>query len=624
MGRFLFEIATAHGYTDSAMRVAIRLLAALGAFVLAVVSGAPTVRLSGASVYVNEVLVLTLKAGSNEKRAASVAESFRKLEPDSELTLEGDSRTMRIKDGDRVVLTVARLEAKAHNLSVADLAKGWLNNLRKAIAVAPIVLPADTIKLPLGASRTFELGGSAVLKTEVQSDDAKIATATRSGTKLLILAKNYGDANLTLTAGESVKNIRVRVLPFAATLPQSFTMAVTGDPALPETVRGALETALWTRFQSAPGTESTFKLPEVSSINPEESKTFTIPVKVGGEDAFPVEGQITVTIRNEAIAYRAESDLWYCNEPENVSRFQNLFAAELSANQPVRLLYHHLNTMATSLEIDAKAINESDKPARLLVLPGDKRDRNPVLAGLMAGDQLLRSWIRFSGEVVTIPPRSSVSLALRKLAPQETLSGLAYVRLLPGGPAKVLFRVDSVPFDGDDARLDAASSAAPWRRLAPEALNGRTSDRLTISKHIYPYPFKTEAVDFTVGGRHGFVRIGQKPISRPEGKGLDGNFGVFYTIEAKVDNPLPDPVDIEVVFEASAGYSGAIFVVNGEVKRTPLLQPKEELQIMKIRLQPGEKKQFTFMTVPLSGSSYPATIVVRPVSVAYKIPRIKG
>lgn len=598
------------------MRVAWRLLASL-AILLPVFGVAADVRVSGASVFVNEVLVLTLKAGSNEKRAQAAAASLQKVESADKLRLEGDRYTMRIRDGDRIVLTVARLEAKAQGTTVPDLAARWLANLKKALNAPPLILNVDSVKLPLGAQRQFDLGGSALGSVKITTDDEKVAVATRQGSKLQIHAKSYGTAILTLSARGVTKNLRVRVLPFAANLPQSFTMSVTGDPALADAVRGAIETALFNRFVSAPGTEATFRLPETGSLTPEQSRTFVIPVKVGGADVFPVEGQVTVTVKNEAIAYRAETELWYCNDPENVSRFQNLYAAELEVNSPVRLLYHHLNAMPTSLTIDAQLVNESDRPARVLVLPGDRRDKNPVLAGLMAGDQLLRSWIRFSGEVVTIPARSAVSIAYRRLAPQETMSGLAYVRLLPGGPSKLLFRADSIPSEV----AEPSSPSTPWRRMPPVALTTRERPRLSLSKHVYPYPFKNEEVDYQVGGRHGFIRIGQRPIPRPDGKGLDGNFGVFYTIDARMDNPHVDPVDVEVVFEASAGYSGALFIVDGEVKRTPLLQPKDELQIMRVRLQPGEKKQVSFITVPLSGSSYPATIVVRPVGGVFKVPR---
>ncbi len=39
---------------------------------------------------------------------------------------------------------------------------------------------------------------------------------------------------------------------------------------------------------------------------------------------------------------------------------------------------------------------------------------------------------------------------------------------------------------------------------------------------------------------------------------------------------------------------------------------KEEAKLAKVRLMPGAQKTLTLTTVPLSGSSYPATLVVRP------------
>lgn len=597
-----------------------RLIATLLLAVASLSASAASVRVSGASVYVNEVLILTLKAGRNEARAANVADSFRKLSPNSELTVEGDSKSYRILDGDRVVITVARLEAKAQGTTVAALASQWLSNLRRALNTAPIAVPTDTLKIPIGKPQVLEVSGSELGKTVVATTDDKVATAKLGSGKLTIVGKAFGDVVISLTAGSFVKTLSVRVLPVAASLPQSFILGVTGDPASEETVRGAVETALWARFASIPGSEASFRLPTIGEIGPEQSKTFPINVKVSGPDAFPAEGQVQVTIVNEPYAYKAEADLWYCNDPENVTRFQNLFAAELSSNQPVRFLYHHYDAMPASMIVSAQIVNDSAKTARVLLIPGDKRDRNPVLAGLLAGDQLLRNWVRYSGEIVSIPPRTSLPFAMRRLSPQETISGLAYLRLLTGGPEKVLVRVDSIPNDVFDAKTEAAlQTSAPWRRLPPQPLSTMERAKPKLSAHVYPTPFKTEEVDYTVGGRYGFVRIGQKPIPRPDGKGLDGNFGVFYTVDGKIDNPLSDPVDVEVVFEASAGYSGALFILNGEVRRTPLLQPKEEAQIAKYRLLPGEKKEFTFMTVPLSGSSYPATIVVRPVGAGIKL-----
>ena len=88
-------------------------------------------------------------------------------------------------------------------------------------------------------------------------------------------------------------------------------------------------------------------------------------------------------------------------------------------------------------------------------------------------------------------------------------------------------------------------------------------------------------MDYQVGGRYGFVRLGQRPIQRQDsGGGLDGNFGVLYTIKTKLENPTATAQDVEVVFEASAGYASGLFVVNGKTVTIPQLSPKTEGQVM--------------------------------------------
>jgi hypothetical protein len=91
----------------------------------------------------------------------------------------------------------------------------------------------------------------------------------------------------------------------------------------------------------------------------------------------------------------------------------------------------------------------------------------------------------------------------------------------------------------------------------------------------------------------------------------------MYTIKASVENPTETATDIELVFEASAGYSGALFVVNGQYKRIPLLQPKAESEVVRFRLEPKATKALTILTLPLSGGSYPATLTIRPVQEAF-------
>ena len=274
-----------------------------------------------------------------------------------------------------------------------------------------------------------------------------------------------------------------------------------------------------------------------------------------------------------------------------------------------------MNGTVNTLFLRVQAVNESDKPARVALTPGDGTpDRNPVKAGLEAAGQYMKGFVTGSAEIVTIPPHGSMPICLRRLGQNETGSGLCSIRLVDG-PDTLLVRTDAFPpFPLDERWTAALFSSTPWREVGSNAMTDYDRAPMEASLHIYPTPYKTETVDYEVGGRFGFVRLGQRPIQRADlGGGLDGNFGVMYTIKTKLENPTASATDVEVVFEASAGYAGGLFVVNGRTVTIPQLSPKTEGQVMRIRLAPGQVSNFDILTLPLSGSAYPATLTIRPV-----------
>ncbi|MEQ1823004.1 MAG: hypothetical protein ABL949_10875 [Fimbriimonadaceae bacterium] len=573
-----------------------------------------SVKAVGAAVYVNEQHVLTLKAGRNEERAQVVANSFRKIAAGATLFLKKrDKNTYEIFEGERVVLTVTKAESVAQDSSAADLAGLWLGRLRAALALPALTLSDTSVRVGLDGKATVKLEGYLAAKAVVTIQDSDLVSLTRSANELSIVGRQLGQTTITATVGSVSKSARVSVLPVATKFPQTLTISVTGDPANGDTIKSAVEGAMWTRFEVLDSAAYEFAVPAIPGLGFSQHTTIPVSVTASAPNALPAKGVVNVIVKNESISYRAESELWYSNHPENVQQPGNLFGASLRNGEAVRMLYHHINDSPAGIVLMVQAVNPTMQPARLLIIPGDsKPDKNPVLAGIVAAEQLLKSWVKFSGEVVTIPPMSSIPISMRRLAPQETASGLCYLRLIDG-PAEITVRTDaaaSSPADGRSAL--AMQTTMPWQRLGAAPLDARLGIAAK-SPFVYPWPFKTQSVDYSVGGRHAFVRIGQVPISTVNGEGLDGNFGVFYSIEANCANPGSESADLEVVFEASAGYSGALFVLNGEVKRTPLLQPKEEVLVAKIKLAAGEKRRFALMTVPLSGSSYPATIVIRPV-----------
>jgi hypothetical protein len=583
------------------------------------VASANSFRNQGGAVYVNETLVLTLRSTvgrlTAEQRAAALVARLQRLPIEQGITIGKSGNEHRLMVGSEVLLVIPPQEARASNTTTAALATQWHANIRQALAI-PLRLSEKVVVMPSGGTRRVGLVGRGAAQAMVESSNEQVVRAERVQGAVVLRAVGFGRANVVVSGGGTIESIQVEVLPNAANFPQQLSVTVTGNPANSETVIGAVEGILRTQLSAEPGASWSFDPIIMGALPAGESRNLQVRVRAQAPDRIATEGIVNVAVRNVAIAHRSEAELWYCNYPESVRSFGSLFKAHLKRENPARMLYHHINVMQQGMYITVQVLNESDVPARVLVMPGDSQpDKNPVLAGVRAGDQFFRNWLSSSGEVITVPPRSVFPISIRRLAPQETMSGLCYLRLLDGGPDKVTVRTDSRPPFNVDARWQQAmASTTPWRIIPIRTLSVfDTEPHAKLSEHVYPNPFREEEVTYLVGGRHGFVRIGQKPISRADqGAALDGNFGVLYRIRAHVENPTDFPADLEIVFEASAGYSGALFVVNGVYKRVPMLQSKEESKLLQVRLDPGARRTFEIMTVPLSGSSYPATLSIRP------------
>ncbi|MBC8063247.1 MAG: hypothetical protein H7Y17_00330 [Chlorobia bacterium] len=580
------------------------------------------VKADGASVVIYGTKVLTMRSsvGSTgpKARATILAANIQKTSKTGDVRVENEGKNFLIVVDGRLVLTVTKPEAKLNSSSPQTLANLWARNIRKALLTPPLRIDTDSLRVPLGASRVILASGAQFGQAQIQATDSKVLKVGRAPNGIAYKAIGFGQTEVVVSVGSIVKTISVSVMPMGANLPQNLVAIVSGNPASVDTVEGAIESAVRTQLGADPKSELKIKFPQATQVLPGESRRYTAQVRAVGSEVLPAEGPVFVTVKNVALGRKPESELWYCNEPENLKKPGLLFVAPLRPETPSRMLYHHINMMSRPLVVMVEAINDSDQPALLMVIPGDsKPDKNPVLAGVQAADQFMKGWTMSSGEVISIPPRSRLPIAMRRIASGQTMSGLCYLRLLDDGPDQVTIRTEArPPFPLDAKWLAATQSGTPWRHIGAQRMNNLDHDPILPSIHIYPNPYKEENGTYQVGGKYAFFRIGERPIARADKLDkLSGNFGVTYTIKALVENPTAFASEIEVVFEASAGYSGAVFYVNGQYVKTPLLQPKTEAQIAKFTVEPGAFKNLSIITVPLSGSSYPATLTIRPVDV---------
>lgn len=513
------------------------------------------------------------------------------------------------------VYAVAIGDAKAAGTTPEALATAWAKSLNAALHVKPLELEDEFVNLPIGGLRSLRLKGVEAVRATLRTDNATVATVGRTVRGVVVHAVGVGHATITVQGATAMESVDVSVKPTAASLPKVLDVEVTGAPSVGSTVMGAVEGALKTRLTGMPGVK--WKLGPIRSRSLESGQSLNVPVRVVAEapGAYPTNGVVTMRVKNVPLTRVADESLWYSNDPETVRQPGNLFAASVKKGEAARLLYHHMNGTINTMFLRVQAVNESDVPARVALTPGDGTpDKNPVKAGLDAAGQYMKGFVTGSAEIVVIPPHGSMPICLRRLAQNETGSGLCSIRLVDG-PDSLLVRTDAFPpFALDDRWIAALFSSTPWREVGANAMTDYDRAPMETSLHIYPTPYKTENLDYEVGGRFGYMRLGQRPIQRGDlGGGLDGNFGVIYSIKTKLENPTATATDVEVVFEASAGYAGGLFVVNGRTVTIPQLSPKSEGQVMRVHLAPKEKQSFDILTLPLSGSAYPATLTIRPV-----------
>ena len=204
-----------------------------------------------------------------------------------------------------------------------------------------------------------------------------------------------------------------------------------------------------------------------------------------------------------------------------------------------------------------------------------------------------------------VPPHTRVGLTVVRMAPGLTISGIAQLRLVVGKPPLVRVAAD-IP--GGDNSLPVALQPFPTTWTPAE--NGRS---YTLSEHVYPDPVKRIAANYRVGERWQFINMGKKPIASDGGnRVLEGNYGVFYDIELTLENPTARNANVQLVFDPTAGLAGAVFLIDGKYAEVPQINAPAEAILARYSMSPGTKRTVTVRTMPLAGSNYPATLVVRP------------
>lgn len=568
-------------------------------------SWAATFRASGPAVFINEIEVFRLKAtldGLNpEKRAAAIVATLRKADLRAPLRVETTKRGIWLRSGEVNVVRITPEEARLQGVEGKALMAQW--KARVELALSHNV---PVFELVLGETREWRITGvEETAELGIDSSDPRIATVDRIGPLLLVRGLEVGECFIRVVRDGVKSELIVKVQAPAASRPARNTLYLDmfGHPvASTQAVSKLVRAEVVRQFSDASGQRAEVLRSSCTSLKFGEKKIFPTLVRVFPADKPAFDLLVDVVVTNNASRPGKDSVLWYSNAPESVREPGTLFNQDLKKSESVRMLYHHMNASPEPMTIRVVLYNLSTLPAKVSVLAGDgEPHRNPVLVGMKAGEMFLRKQADQAHQIVTVPPRTYLPLSLHRLESGVTTSGLASLKLLEG-PDRLVVRTEAVKTLPE---LFSPLNSVPFTRNPPSA---------DLSDQVFESPFRSQKLKIEVPGRPAFVRVGQTPIGAVAGShNLSGNYGVTYTVEAEVVNSGEKTKEVEVLFEASAGYSGVVFQFNNQFLKPSTVQSKAEVRVGSVVLKAKERRTVTLVTMPLSGSSYPATITFRAV-----------
>jgi hypothetical protein len=528
--------------------------------------------------------------------------------------------------GRMILLLVTADDARAARSRQAVLAQDWTSHFRRLLS-QPVLLPsASHLRIPLGEERTLKINGAAYANDiEVASDQPDRAAVTyepatrtvsirslKAG-RVGIVIKSGGENQAALTVPVVVLIVAGRILP-------AVTVSVTGTPeASADVLTDAYGLALSRLVDASPG--ATLRIDPIRRFSSGLAQGGTIVIKqrirLSSPDMLPVERVTQVTLVHKLAPVEYPAWLLYCNNPEQVKFGQTLFTGPLTKTQPWRLVYHHQNISTSALIFHVDIINPTDQKVAVRVIQGIATPGiDTVQVGRRAGAGFLSAFESGSGIIHDIPPRTQAPVLVQRFAAGLTVSGLVQLSQLSGRIGSLQIKVSADT--GDQyrttalGRLTSELSTTNLIAMPYTPLTTIPPDLDDLTPYHFNAPLITVESTYSVGGPWSHVRIGHTDaLTDKSGQSkLFGNYGADYDIHLTLKNPTTEEKPVGVFFAPEAGSAAGIFQIDqGPIMEFDPIFPPEERRIARYVLPPGGEKTLTVRTIPLNGSSYPASVV---------------
>jgi hypothetical protein len=499
--------------------------------------------------------------------------------------------------GSTVLFLATRSESHANQTRPALLAKRWALRLREALALPGLTLARSEVVVPFQEVRSIRIGGVARGEIRIGVREGHVASAAADIGNGVVTVRGLTPGMTVATVARDGASVTLHIIvkKYAGEVTRPVTAEVTGRPAPPDLVVAAALERYPEALALEPGASARLLAQPVMTrtLDAEDSVMFKLSVALEGKALLPRKAVVTVFVRNRALPRAAADVLFYSNDPEQVSRFGVLYAEQLEADAPARLLYHHQNRMGRAFYLAIDLINTGKQPARVQVIEGAAEPIvDTVLVGHRAGARYVLREERDVGSIVEIPARTRRTILAQRVAPPRTASGIYGLR----------------PLSGPGLTVQVIAAEKPVTQVQRPA----GSVKVAFSEHVYPRPNKVIRSRYRVGERWAFVAVGRSAIDgRHPKRRLDGNYGVFYDIALEIENPTDVESTVNLVLSAEAGEARGVFLVEGHLIEVPDVRPPAEFVLGSFVVRPHARGAISIRTLPVAGSNYPVTLVAR-------------
>lgn len=514
-----------------------------------------------------------------------------------------------------LLMIATAAEAKERGEDSEAVARLWAANLKTALggavasakrgtarskvaAKAPkIALSVETLAVPVDETRQVTVSGTAggPVIASTEGDPCAEVTVDPNTGEVTVLGKAPGKLLVRVSRGGANAEFTVWVKKYAGRLGEAPVAEVTGTMAPGSLVRQVAEDCFLQGVEREPG--AVVRLAGgpsgIRALPRGEIAEVLFPVTISGEGYLPLKTSARVTVRNRPLPAQDARVLLYSNDPESIREYGTLYQGLVDNAGPVRLMFHHQNRTGRTVTFQVHLLNPHDEPAEVQVI---QAEAGPVLdtiqVGHRAGQKYLSAMKEDVGYVVQIPAKGVRAIYTTAMPQLLTVSGIYGFRVLSGGPLVT----------------EVTSSAAPTRpTITPDLLTTAGSE-----PHTYPNPQKDQRYEYVVGQNWTFMPIGRQPISGTRAnRKLFGNYGVLYNITVNLSNPTSEMKTVRLMMNPEADWARGAFFIEGQLVEAPQVAPPSEAVLWSAKLAPQEKRTLRIQGIPVGGSAYPISLVVR-------------